>query len=145
MRVRILWVGRTKERYALEGVEKYLKLLRPFVKMEIVEIKEQKGGSSGEAVRREGNDILRKSSSFVLLDERGRALGSVQFASLLRERGAIDFVLGGPFGVSDEVRRAASDTLSLSKMTLTHDMSRLLLLEQLYRAVMIKAGRGYHH
>lgn len=145
MRVRILWIGKTKERYALEGAKKYLGLLKPFAEIEIVEIKERKGIDHGEARRREGEGVLKRSSSFVLLDERGRALGSLQFASFLRERRAIDFVLGGPFGVSDEVRRAASDILSLSKMTLTHDMSRLLLLEQLYRAVMINAGRRYHN
>jgi 23S rRNA (pseudouridine1915-N3)-methyltransferase len=70
---------------------------------------------------------------------------SPQFASYLGDRSKIDFVLGGSYGVSAEVRGAASDMVALSSMTLTHEMARLVALEQIYRAMMINTGRGYHH
>jgi 23S rRNA (pseudouridine1915-N3)-methyltransferase len=145
MKLRILLVGRTKERYAAEGIEKYLVRLRPFADVEIVRIKEQKGSSPEAALMKEGERILRQAGPFVLLEERGRRLTSLEFASFLRDRASVEFVLGGAYGVSEHVRRAASDAVSLSAMTLTHDMARLVLLEQLYRAMMINSGREYHH
>jgi len=145
MKFRIIWAGKTKEKYAAEGVEKYLRLLRPLAGVEVVEVGEQKSGPEAERLRKEGEKILRQTESYVLLDERGREMSSVELAEALRDRPRTDFVVGGPYGVSDEVRRAASETLSLSRMTLAHEMARLLLLEQLYRAATILKGGGYHH
>jgi 23S rRNA (pseudouridine1915-N3)-methyltransferase len=145
MKLRIIWTGKTKESYAAEGVAKYLKLLKPVAQVETVEIKEQKSGNMQERLAKEGDKILRQTSSYVLLDERGRGLTSVEFAEELRDKAQVDFVLGGPYGVSDEVKGAASDTVSLSRMTLTHEMARVLLLEQLYRAMTILKGGSYHH
>jgi len=145
MKLRIIWTGKTKERYAAEGVAKYLKLLGPMAQVEIVELKEQKTGSMEERVTKESERVLKQTSDFVLLDERGRELTSVEFAETLRDRAQVDFVIGGPYGVSEDVRSAASDTVSLSKMTLTHEMARVLLLEQAYRAMTIMKGGSYHH
>jgi 23S rRNA (pseudouridine1915-N3)-methyltransferase len=145
MKVRIIWTGKTRESYAAEGIGKYLKLLKPMARVEIVEIREQKSGSMETRLSKEGEKILKQSSSYILLDERGRELSSVEFADALRDRSEADFVLGGPYGVSDEVRSAASDMISLSRMTLTHEMARVLLLEQLYRAMTIMKGGSYHH
>lgn len=145
MKIRIFVVGRTKERYAADGIEKYLGRLRPFADVEIVQVKEQKVASREAALIKEGERVLRQAASFVLLEERGRRLTSVEFASFLRDRASVEFVLGGAYGVSEQVRRAASEAVSLSAMTLTHDMARLVLLEQLYRAMMINSGREYHH
>jgi 23S rRNA (pseudouridine1915-N3)-methyltransferase len=145
MKVRILWVGRTKQRYLADGIREYLGKIRPFAEVEVVEIKEQKGGPPGAALRKEGERILKRTGHYVLLDEKGKGLDSPGLASYLGPRSRVEFVLGGAYGVSDEVRDAASDVLSLSPMTLTHEMARLLLLEQIYRALMINAGRGYHH
>jgi len=128
-----------------QGIEKYLERLRHFAETEVVEIKEEKSVRPGGAVAREGERILRQAGPFVLLDEKGRPMTSTGLAEYLRDRGKVEFVLGGAHGVSDEVRRAASDAVSLSPMTLTHEMARLLFLEQLYRAMTIIAGRGYHH
>jgi 23S rRNA (pseudouridine1915-N3)-methyltransferase len=138
-------VGKTKERYIAEGIAKYLRLLRPFASVDIVETKEQKGKASDVAIRKEGEGILRKTSSYILFDERGREVSSVEFASILKDRAQVDFVLGGAYGVSDDVKNAASDIVALSRMTLTHEMARLLLLEQIYRAMTINRGGGYHH
>jgi 23S rRNA (pseudouridine1915-N3)-methyltransferase len=145
MRIRILWPGRTRQGYLNEGVRTYLGKLKPFADVEIVRIREERDGPKGDALRKEGERVLKKTSDFTLLDESGRGLDSLQFASYLGPRTRVDFVLGGAYGVSKEVRGAASDVISLSPMTLTHEMARLLLLEQIYRALMINAGRGYHH
>jgi len=149
MRLRLLWVGKTKEPWAREAVEKYSKLIRPFAELEIVEIKEERGRGPKEpkarAVEAEGGRILDKTASYVLLDERGSSQGSREFSELLKDRVRLDFVVGGPWGVSDEVRAGAERTVSLSKMTLTHDMARIVLMEQIYRGFTIITGRGYHH
>lgn len=145
MKVRIIWTGKTKESYAAEGVRKYIKLLKPMARVQIVEIKEHKSGSMENRLGMEGTKILKQSQSYILMDERGREVSSVEFANALRHRADVDFVIGGPYGVSDEVRSAASDTISLSRMTLTHEMARVFLLEQLYRAMTIMKGGSYHH
>ncbi|MEJ2182124.1 MAG: 23S rRNA (pseudouridine(1915)-N(3))-methyltransferase RlmH [Nitrospirota bacterium] len=146
MKVRILWVGKTKEAFLAEGIGKYLALLQPHADVRVVEIKEEKGGKDPVRVlRREGERIVKQAETYVLLDERGREMTSEELAGFLGDRPRVDFVVGGPHGVSEDVRRRAAATLALSRMTLTHEMARLLLLEQLYRAVTIKAGTGYHH
>lgn len=141
MRIRILWPGRTKDRNAAEWIERYLRRLRPFAEVGVVEVKEEKGA----ALAKEGERILKQSHCYVLLDERGGEMTSGEFASFLEGRAEVDFVLGGAHGVSGEVRRGAARTMALSRMTLTHEMARVFLLEQIYRALMITRGGGYHH
>lgn len=122
-------------------MEKYLRRLRPFAEVALVEIREH----GGRGVDEEGERIMRQSASYILLDEKGRELTSPEFASMLGGRAEVDFVLGGPYGVSEAVRKRAADAIALSRMTLTHEMARLLLLEQLYRAMTILRGGRYHH
>jgi 23S rRNA (pseudouridine1915-N3)-methyltransferase len=146
MRLRIFSVGKTKESYAKEAVKKYMRLIMPLADIEMTEIKEQKDKPVDVMLGEEGRKIIKMTSGYMLLDERGRSFTSVEFASMLCGLSQADFVLGGAYGVSDEVRKGAKALISLSPMTLTHDMARVLLLEQLYRALMINAGRkGYHH
>jgi len=145
MRLRLIWPGRTKEQYARAGIEKYLKLLMPFARTEIIEVKEDKGAATEAALRKEGERLLAKTSSFVLLDERGKQMTSTGLARFIMDSASMDFVLGGAYGVSEEVRARASSVLSLSKMTLPHELARVVFLEQLYRALTIINKRGYHH
>ncbi|MEW6115470.1 MAG: 23S rRNA (pseudouridine(1915)-N(3))-methyltransferase RlmH [Nitrospirota bacterium] len=145
MRIRILWVGKTRERYLSEGIEHYLKRLRPMADISVVEIKEEKGKSVESSLSAEGRKIVKQADSYILLDQRGREFTSVEFAGLFKDRTKMEFVIGGPYGVSDEVRDNAADIIALSKMTFTHEMARLIFLEQLYRSLMIREGRGYHH
>lgn len=145
MKIRIFWVGKTKERYLIEGINHYLKLIRHMAQISIIEIKDEKGKTRDEALSLEGRRTLKQTDSYILLDERGEEFSSKDFARYLKDRGSIDFVMGGAFGVSDEVRGKASDTIALSKMTLTHEMTRLVFLEQLYRALTIIKGKEYHH
>jgi 23S rRNA (pseudouridine1915-N3)-methyltransferase len=146
MKIRLMWVGKTKEQFIDEGVRKYAGLLKPYADVSIAEIKEEKGKDILRMRKKEGERIMKSGTPYVLLDEKGKCLTSVEFADFLRRQpGDITFLLGGAYGVSEEVKAAARETIALSKMTLTHEMSRLLLLEQLFRACTIIHKRGYHH
>ncbi len=145
MKIRLVWVGKTKERFIQEGIEKYLRLLKPFADVAVSEVKEEKGKDIQRMVEKEGERILKLRSPYVLLDERGKEYSSAAFADFLSRRPSVHFVVGGAYGVSERVKEAAEGAVALSKMTLTHEMSRLLLTEQLYRAFTILHKRGYHH
>lgn len=146
MKIRLIWAGRTKEQFIIEGIRKYLKLLKPYAEVEISEIKEEKGKDIQRMLEIEGERILSLKTSYVLLDEKGKNLTSAEFAQFIgRHRPVVNFVLGGAYGVSEKVKGMAKDSIALSKMTLTHEMSRMLLLEQIYRAFTIINKRGYHH
>ncbi len=145
MKLRLVWVGRTRERSLIEGIHRYQLLLRAFAHVSIVEVPDCRGRDRAKAVEEEGRRILRLGEPYLLLDERGRQLSSPEFADFIGSRGAHTFVIGGAFGVSEAVRQGALDTIALSKMTLTHEMARLVLIEQLYRAMTILRGMEYHH
>jgi 23S rRNA (pseudouridine1915-N3)-methyltransferase len=146
MKIALIWPGKTKEQFILEGLRKYLKLLRPYAEINTIELKEEKGSDVRKILEKEGERILRLQAPYTLLDEKGKALTSMEFAAYLAgHRSSVNFVLGGAYGVSEEVKKSAQDTLSLSRMTFTHETSRLFFLEQLYRAFTIKHKRGYHH
>jgi len=110
----------------------------------LVEIKEEKGRQKQAALAIEARKIMKQTGDYYLLDEKGRELTSVEFAYFLKGQHAVDFVIGGPFGVAVEVKEKAKGSISLSRMTLTHEMARLVLLEQLYRAFTILKGKEYH-
>lgn len=145
MKARIFWVGKTKEKYLTEGISRYLKMLKHMAQVSAIEIKEEKGKEREAALSMEGKRILRQTGPYILLDEKGRELSSMGFAKFLEDKNNIDFVMGGPHGVSDEVKEKAADKIALSKMTLTHEMARLVFLEQFYRALTIIKGKEYHH
>ncbi|MCC6345634.1 MAG: 23S rRNA (pseudouridine(1915)-N(3))-methyltransferase RlmH [Nitrospirales bacterium] len=145
MLFRIFWVGRTKDGYLKEGIDRYRTLLGYLASVSVIEIKEEKGKDREASSSAEGRRILKQAQSYVLLDERGKELTSREFARFLEERGKVDFVIGGAYGVSGEVRERADAVIALSRMTFTHEMVRVIFLEQLYRAMTILKGREYHH
>jgi 23S rRNA (pseudouridine1915-N3)-methyltransferase len=146
MRIRVTWVGRTKEKFIIEGTQKYLRLLKPYAEVVITEVREEKGSDIRSAMEKEGARISKLGVPYVLLDERGKDFTSPEFAGFIEKRSSgVNFLIGGPYGVSDAIREGADETIALSKMTLTHEMARLLLLEQVYRAFTIIRKRGYHH
>ncbi len=152
---RIVWVGRTQQRFVAEGVAHYLERLAPLQAVETVEVKAagHSGRDAGEALRREGEAILKRvkeGDTVVLLDQRGRQPDTREFAALLgklRERasGTAVLVVGGAYGVDGAVRRRADHVVALSRLTLPHQMVRVVLAEQLYRAFSLLAGQRYHH
>ncbi|MCJ8211719.1 23S rRNA (pseudouridine(1915)-N(3))-methyltransferase RlmH [Mucilaginibacter sp. RS28] len=156
MKVTLLTVGKTEDNYLKEGIEKYLKRLKHYVKVEVVELPELKNTkalSEDQQKSKEAELILKKvtvTDFLVLLDEKGLELTSPQFAAYLDKKalGSVQhvvFVIGGPYGFDDEVYRRANDKLSLSRMTFSHQMVRLFFVEQLYRAYTIIKGEPYHH
>ena len=155
VKIKVIAVGKTKEGWIKEGILHYQKLLKKYVELELVEIREEKITKSRKAEKildAEAKKILRyteKPSLCIALDVKGKSLSSKKFAQLFEEnlsRGYSEFVfiLGGALGLSQRVLDACPIKLSLSQMTFTHEMSRLILLEQIYRAFSILKGTRYH-
>lgn len=146
MKITLIVVGKLKERFLVEGVAEYVKRLQKFARVEVREVNECR------TVDEEGQKVLSlvpQGSWLCVLDVVGEALTSEDFArkiSALTLSGVsnLTFAIGGTFGLSDELREAASFRLSLSKMTLTHQMARLVLVEQIYRAFKINRHEPYH-
>lgn len=146
MRIRLIWVGRTKEQFILEGLNKFLRLIKPYAGIIITEVKEEKDRPVPDMLEKEGERILKMQVPYILLDEKGKSLTSPEFARFLDSKGpSVNFVLGGAYGLSEKVKQMSEASIALSKMTFTHEMARLFLLEQIYRAFMIMHKRGYHH
>jgi 23S rRNA (pseudouridine1915-N3)-methyltransferase len=154
MRLHFVWVGKTKDRHCAALVEDYLQRLRRFLPVEITEVRDvtTAGAETDERVSREGTRLLAalsKEEHVILLDERGDSLTTTQLVELLvkHQQGGtkrLAFVVGGFAGVNGTVRQRADQSLSLSRFTLTHEMARVLIAEQLYRATSILAGFPYH-
>jgi 23S rRNA (pseudouridine1915-N3)-methyltransferase len=156
MKIAILQTGKTTERYISEGVGIYAERLKKYCNFGIItipDLKDTRKMPLREQKDREGKKILDeagKDDLLVLLDEKGRELTTVEFAEWLEKRmqdsrKRILFVIGGPWGFSDEVYTAADVRISLSRMTFPHQLVRLLFAEQLYRAFTIIRGEPYHH
>ncbi len=153
--MRIIWIGKTKERFVSDGIEFYRKRLAPFHPVELVEVRAaaHSGRTRQEALRQEAEAVLKRAGRdafVVLLDEKGEQLGTTGLAakmrSLLFDHGnAVTFVVGGAYGVDGELRERADWVLSLSRLTLPHQLVRVVLLEQLYRVASLNAGQQYHH
>ena len=154
MKVTILSVGKVRQSFVKEGEAEYLKRLKGAFPIELVELGCEVPESMGaEAVReREATEVLKKLEVFdfvVVLDERGEMLSSHDFCRFLEKRmnsskRSIAFVIGGAFGFSEKVRQRADSVLSLSTLTFPHQVTRLLLVEQIYRAHTMMKGISYH-
>ena len=157
MKVRIIAVGKLKEKYWTEACGEYVKRLSAYCTVEIIEVKESplRGNSPAdeEEVRRsEGRDILGKIGKddyVITLEIKGRALDSEELAFNIERLGisgksTVDFVIGGSLGLSEEVSGRADMKLSFSAMTFPHQMMRVILLEQIYRSFKIIRGETYH-
>ena len=155
LRIKIIVVDRTRLPFLQEGESFYMQRIRRYAPLEWIEVRPArmtKGRAGEEILQREGQEILRRLGPQdypVALDPSGRTRRSEELAAWLgrlSEEGVerLSFVIGGPLGLSEEVRKNSRETLSLSRLTLTHEMSRLLLLEQLYRAFTILRGEKYH-
>lgn len=152
MRIQILQVGKTKEA-ALASLEaEYEKRLQPFAKLESLTFQASKRDSREQVQEEEKGEFLSKLDSqclIIALDERGKLISSEDFAKRIeKERdqgsGKIQFLIGGSHGLHPDVLAAAHERFSLSKMTFTHEMVRVFLKEQIYRAFTILAGKKYH-
>ena len=156
--INLIYVGNIRENYLLAAVAEYEKRLAAYCRLVCTEIKEEKlpddpsQAQTEAAMKKEGERILavlpRKSMKIALCVE-GKQLSSEEFSSLIKNAensgfSQISFIIGGAFGLSEEVKKVCDFRLSLSKMTFTHRIARILLLEQIYRAENIAAGGKYH-
>jgi len=156
MKISIIQVGKTEERYLREGLSNYYSRLEKMIHIEQITVTGLKeAGNYPEAIVRkaEAESISRKfknGDSIVLLDEAGEQMGSRDLASFIQKAmnagpRRIVFVIGGAWGLDDELKRKANRIISLSEMTFSHQLVRLLFAEQLYRAFTIIKGIPYHH
>lgn len=156
MKLTLLVVGKTDKSYFQEAINEYNKRLKHYVQFEIVvipDLKKIKNRTVEMQKNKEGEHILLKGLSgkeLHLFDEGGKAFTSREFAGFLEKKIAsglkeLVLVIGGPYGFSGKVYEKATSKISLSKMTFSHQMARLLCVEQIYRAFTILKGEPYHH
>lgn len=156
MKISLLVIGKTDAGYFSQGIQEYenrLKHYLPFEMQVIPDIKNVKNLSEEQQKEKEGEFILKNllaGDYLVLLDERGKDFSSLQFASYIEKKThtvskRLIFVIGGPYGFSKAVYDKAAEKISLSKMTFSHQMIRLVFVEQLYRAMTILNNEPYHH
>lgn len=151
MHLRLIWIGKTRNEPLRTLIEDYLARIRHFVRCEVTELRESGARTEREGIADESQRIigaLRSDAVVVLLDITGREWSSTDLAGEVEKwqsggRKEVAFIIGGPNGVSDELKARASIRWSLSRLTLTHEMARVLLTEQLFRAYTIIRGLPY--
>ncbi|MCC5464014.1 23S rRNA (pseudouridine(1915)-N(3))-methyltransferase RlmH [Pelosinus baikalensis] len=158
MRITIIAVGKIKEKYLTMGIAEFVKRLTPYCRLSIIEVDEERmpehpsDAEKAKVLLKEGERMLRyvkDSSHLIILDVIGKQASSEELAEKISDLGVsgksdITFIIGGAFGLSPELLKVANERLSFSKMTFTHQMIRLLLVEQIYRAFKINRGEPYH-
>ena len=153
MKILVLLVGKTTENYLKEGVDLYLKRISNYVSLSVVVLSLSSEKDRKKSIDEEGRNIESKllpGDFIVVLDEAGTEIVSRRLAELFQKWmvqgiGRVVFVIGGPFGVSSGLKQRANLVLSVSKFTFTHQMVRLILVEQIYRAMTIIKNERYHH
>ena len=148
----LICLGKLKETFWREAEAEYLKRLSAFAKIEIHELREESFGEkdSPEIVKKKEAEkilsVLKKQDGLIIvLDEHGKQFSSTAFAGQIKPAGKLTFIIGGPLGLDESVLKIANLKLSLSPLTFTHQMARVILWEQIYRAMMINNGRRYHY
>lgn len=156
MKISLLVIGKTDNKIFIDGINEYTKRLVhyiPFSLDVIPDIKNTKNMTEEQQKEKEGELILKNvqpGDYLVLLDDKGKEFTSVKFADYIEKKThtvskRLIFVVGGPYGFSQKVYEAASEKISLSKMTFSHQMIRMIFVEQLYRAMTILNNEPYHH
>lgn len=155
IKIRIIAVGKVKEKYFADGIEEYAKRLSRFCDFKIIEVKEENFNGSPTAKdiddikRTEGERIEKELKGRVYVSAiEGKKFDSISFAEEIKKNGdktgVITFVIGGSYGVDERIKKKADGLISFSDMTFPHTLFRLLLTEQIYRAFMINGGSAYH-
>ena len=156
MKIKVICIGKTGKKFLEEGEQEYLSRLKYYIvveRIEIPDIKNQKSLSEEQIKKQEGELILSKITTgdqLYLLDEHGKTFTSEKFADFLQQRfnqggKSLALVVGGAYGFSKEIYEAANGKISLSELTFSHQMVRMILFEQLYRGMTILKGEPYHH
>lgn len=156
MKISLVVIGKTNGKFLIEGINEYTKRLSYYIPFNIEYLPDSKNNkklSEDQQKTVEGNTILNfidKSDYVVLLDEHGKEFTSVEFSKYIEKKmltvsKRLVFIVGGPYGFSQDVKNRANEKISLSKMTFSHEMIRLIFTEQLYRAMTIINNEPYHH
>ena len=154
MKIKLIQVGKTDEDFLIKGVNKYQSRLKHYCSYDVItipDLKNTKNLSTKDQKHKEGVEILKHVSNefVILLDENGKEFDSLEFSKLIQKRlntgMNLTFLIGGPFGFSNEVYDRADQKIALSQMTFSHQMIRLFFTEQMYRAFSILKGEKYHH
>jgi len=156
MKIKLLTIGKTDNKELLQLIQVYQNRLKHYIKFEleiIPDIKKVKSLSENQQKIKEGELILKRLQSadeLILLDEKGKEFRSIEFSKYLQKKmnsgiKQLVFVIGGPYGFSEEVYKKSKGKISLSKMTFSHQMVRLFIVEQVYRAFTIIKNEPYHH
>ena len=154
MKITLIWVGKTNEKYLKEGISIFTKRLSHYCNFEIIEVKDISGIKDNTDLKKKEGDkileLLKKEDYVILLDENGPSYSSVKWSKWIeshqvRATKRLVFVIGGAFGFSEEMYDQTHAKLSLSKMTFSHQMIRLFFTEQLYRAFTIIKNEKYHN
>jgi 23S rRNA (pseudouridine1915-N3)-methyltransferase len=155
LKVKFICIGKTGKDFLVAGEQEYLKRLQHYISVERIEIPDLKNAKKltiDQIKELEGKEILSKISGeqIILLDENGKNFSSVEFSQFLQQKfnqggKGLAFVVGGAYGFSNEVYQQATIKISLSKMTFSHQMIRMIFFEQLYRGMTILKGEPYHH
>lgn len=148
--LKIICVGKIKEKYLQDAIKDYQKRISKYTKIEIIELQEENQKEIPKCIELEGNKILNqiKEKDYVItLEVEGNILTSLEFSKNIEKKeglGNIIFVIGGSYGISDDVKRRSNQKISFSKLTFPHQLFRVILLEQIYRAYKIKNNESYH-
>jgi 23S rRNA (pseudouridine1915-N3)-methyltransferase len=156
MKIKLLAIGKTDDKHLISLIDTYKKRLKHYINFEleiIPDIKKVKNLSQVQQKEKEGELILNKlanTDNLLLLDEKGKEMRSVDFSNFLQKKmnagiKQLVFVIGGPYGFSENVYKKSQGKISLSKMTFSHQMIRLFVVEQIYRAFTILKNEPYHH
>jgi 23S rRNA (pseudouridine1915-N3)-methyltransferase len=156
LRLSLIWVNKTRDAWLRAGIEHYIEKIEHYMRVQVLQVQGVRFARNmkpDEVMKREAISIVKalpKGTFTIALDVKGRMVDSPGLAGMLTDletRGIRDLavVIGGASGLAPEIIRKADERLSLSSMTFTHDMARLILVEQIYRACTIKAGEPYHH
>ena len=156
MKIKLLAIGKTDDKHLIQLIEVYEKRLSHYINFELKvlpDLKNTKNLSENQQKEKEGTFIIKEliaTDQLLLLDERGHIFRSVEFSRFLQKKmnsgiKRLVFVIGGPYGFSDAVYKKAQGKVALSKMTFSHQMIRLLMVEQLYRSFTILKNEPYHH
>lgn len=150
MTIRVVCVGKLKEKFWVDACAEYKKRLGRFCKLEIIEVAEENKYNNIEQILScEENHILEKlEGKYYLMDQSGIEYTSEQLATLLKNdmlsHSTLTFIIGGSYGVSQKVKQSCPNKLSFGKITYPHNLARVILLEQIYRVFMINSGSSYH-
>ena len=149
--IKLICVGKIKETYLKEAIEEYQKRLSKYTRINIIELKDLNYPELDKVKKEEGENILKNiktTDNVIILDMMGQELTSLELTGKLeqleRENSDLTFIIGGSYGLSDEVKKRANYSLSFSKLTFPHQLFRVMFLEQLYRTYKIRNNERYH-